>query len=88
MRWQIYVNLRTVAPQGSYLNSESDGPSQCGIVLLKRRRTRCPREWNYVAYVSHAGGVDEGALEAEAEAGVGDGAIFAQVAVPPVIVLL
>src|SRR5689334_20931456 len=43
------------------------------------------REWDHVADVLDAGGVLDGALEAEAEAGVWDGAVAAEVAVPPVV---
>ena len=41
-------------------------------------------EGDDVADVLHAGGELDGALEAEAEAGVGGGAVAAQVQVPPV----
>src|SRR5262245_50531233 len=50
-------------------------------VALPRR----PREWDHVADVLDAGRVDDRALEAEAEAGVGHGAVAAQVAVPVVV---
>src|SRR5438552_9685038 len=43
------------------------------------------REGDCVAHVGEAGDVGEGALEAEAEAGVGDRAVAAQVAVPGVV---
>jgi len=43
-------------------------------------------EGDDVADVFHAGGEEDEALEAEAEAGVGDGAVFAQLEVPPVVV--
>src|SRR5438270_1933694 len=48
------------------------------------RIPRSAREGDRVAHVGEAGDVDEGALEAEAEAGVRHRAIAAQVAVPGV----
>ena len=51
-------------------------------------RPSSTREGDHVADVGHAGGVDDRALEAEAEAGVGHGAVAAQVAVPPVGLLV
>lgn len=43
-------------------------------------------EGDDVADVGHAGDEHEEALEAHAEAGVGDGAVFAEVGVPAVVV--
>src|SRR5579872_3066727 len=51
---------------------------------LERRLSRSARERDDVTDVVHAGGVDDRALQAQAEAGVRDSAVTAQVAVPPV----
>src|SRR5260370_42266206 len=48
----------------------------------------CSREGDRVAHVGEAGDVGEGALEAEAEAGVRDRAVAAQIAVPGVVLLV
>ena len=58
---------------------------QCLRFPLKLHVLRGSWEGDYVADVLHAGGELDGALEAQAEAGVGDGAVAAQVQVPPVV---
>src|SRR4051794_27031151 len=52
------------------------------------RVARRPRERDNVADIGHAGGVDDGALEPQAEARVGHGAESAEVAIPVIMLLL
>src|SRR5690606_30597022 len=49
------------------------------------RNARCARVRNRVADIRQPADVDDQALEAEAEAGVRDGAVAAEVAVPGVV---
>src|SRR5215472_12000355 len=56
--------------------------------LLIPRVPRCAREGDGVAHIGEAGDVGEGALEAEAEAGMRHSAVAPQIAVPGVLVLV
>ena len=55
------------------------------VDVLERLCARRARKRNHVPDVAHARGVDDRALEAEAEAGVRHGPVAAQVAIPPVV---
>src|SRR5688572_3192123 len=57
-------------------------------VTSELRLLRHAREWDDMPHVLHAGGVHDRALEAQAEAGMGDGAVAAEVAVPVVTPLV
>jgi hypothetical protein len=73
------------------LTGKVAGVTDGSVTLTARQNSACatrrPRERDHVADVLDAGGVLDRALEAEAEAGVGHGAVAAQVAVPPVVLL-
>src|SRR4051812_31720596 len=55
-----------------------------GHPTLKSGLSRGAREGDHVADVGHAGGVDGGPLQAQAESGMGHRTVAAQVAIPPV----
>src|SRR6266436_2349593 len=60
-------------------------PIAKGVVRVNTARCQGSREGDGVAHVGEAGDVGEGALEAEAEAGVRHRAVAAQIAVPGVM---
>src|SRR5690606_8021228 len=72
-----------VRGSGAGRRMRGGGGVGCDLGLL-----RGAGEGEDVADVLHAGDEEDEAFEAEAEAGVGDGAVPAQVAVPPVVLLV
>ena len=60
-----------------------DYVSRQGTLKLSVAREAWERD--HVADVFHAGGEEDEPLEAEAEPRVGDGAVFAQFQIPPVV---
>ena len=69
------------------LDTSHRSKSKCQHVVStsKLRTARRARERDHVADVGHAGDELHGALQAQAEAGVGDGAVAAEVEIPPVV---
>src|SRR3954470_12377601 len=83
-----YAEDRAIGASLSALDRGPYGPAASSLSVRGRSSERglagSAREGDDVAYVAHAGGIDDGSFQAQAEAGVGDRAVTAQIAVPPV----